>query len=193
MGVAQVIKKDLLTGFIVLLPMSLLVLVIAWLYRVIDNIVEPIAALYSAPNMITKLIVLIILILAVGFIGFAARTKPGVWFFTNLDKHVFCNIPGYKFIKSLIEPFTGSTFKENVESVALVDIFDNGAYMTAFITDKGQKFTTVFVPTGPNPTSGNIYHIPNKRVKPINAKVDDVLGSVVAVGAGSQKLLKKLK
>lgn len=192
MSFSSVAKKDLFTGFIVLLPISLFVLVLVWLYRIIDGIVEPLAALYGSPNLVTKLIVLAILIVFVGFIGFMARTRPGRWFFAGLDKYVLGSIPGYRLVKTLVEPFTG-TFKENVESVALVDIFGNGTLMTAFIVDRTEKYTTVFVPTGPNPTSGNIYHLPKKRVRPINAKVDDVLGSVVAVGGGSSRLLRKIE
>ena len=48
-------------------------------------------------------------------------------------------------------------------SVALIQIFQNETLVTGFVTDEHQNGTSsVFVPTGPNPTSGFIYHLPNE-------------------------------
>lgn len=191
---SQFFKEHLFTGLVVLLPISLFVLVVLWLYRIIDGMIEPLVAPFGFSGLLVNIIVVIAALIALFLIGLSFKTKVGNWFFRNLDKHMFSHLPGYKMIKTVIAPFTGSGFEKNFESVALVDIFDNGALMTAFVTEKHDNgYITVFVPTGPNPTSGNIYHIPSKRVHMIQAKVDDVLTSVVAVGAGSKKLLKKYK
>lgn len=187
------IRSNLFTGIIVLLPISLFVLVIIWLYRIIDSIIAPFAVFYSTPRLITNVVIVITSVIIVFLVGISAKTKLGEWFFTNLDKHVFTYLPGYNTIKQILNPFLGKGHKKTFKSVALVDIWDNGTLMTSFITDKTDKFTTVFVPTGPNPTSGNIYHVPNKRVSVVDVKVERVLQSVVAVGAGSSKLINKLK
>ena len=77
----------------------------------------------------------------------------------------------------------------------LVNIYENSMLVTAFVTDRSEKkgVTTVFVPTGPNPTSGQIFHVKNKYVHPVNASVDSVLKSVLAVGSGSKRLLEKME
>jgi uncharacterized membrane protein len=63
--------------------------------------------------------------------------------------------------------------------------------MTAFITDEHEDGrTTVFVPTGPNPTSGNIYHLNSDQVFPIDIPVEDAIRTIIGVGNGSRKLLK---
>ena len=63
--------------------------------------------------------------------------------------------------------------------------------MTAFITDEHcNDWKTVFIPTGPNPTTGYIYHLPSERVFPINVKPEIALRSVIACGAGSRALLE---
>ena len=79
-------------------------------------------------------------------------------------------------------------------SVALVQIFQNETMVTAFVTDRhGNGTVSVFVPTGPNPTSGFIYHIPEKYVHPVDVPVEDAMRSVISCGAGSEMLVKKLR
>ncbi|MBN1275783.1 DUF502 domain-containing protein [Candidatus Woesearchaeota archaeon] len=186
-------KSHLLTGIVVLLPISLLLLVLVWLYSILDNIISPYVTFYDAPGIVEVAAVLALLVLVLFLVGVSARTKPGRWTILNLERHVFSYLPGYRTIKQILEPFIGKSFTKSFKSVALVDLWDNGMLMTAFVTDRAKGYITVFVPTGPNPTSGNIYHVPDKRVRFIDAKVDTVLTSVISVGAGSHKLIERLK
>jgi uncharacterized membrane protein len=48
---------------------------------------------------------------------------------------------------------------------------------------------TVFVPTGPNPNSGLIFHIPDKFVHPAGVSVEEAMRSVIGCGAGSNNLI----
>jgi len=61
--------------------------------------------------------------------------------------------------------------------------------MTAFVTDihsDGQY--SVFVPTGPNPMSGNIYHLDEEYVHLVNTPVSEAMRSIISCGAGSASL-----
>ena len=96
-------------------------------------------------------------------------------------------IPGYKLAKETVQQFFGknrSFFKE----VVLVDIFNSGVLMTGFITDDQGEIITVFVPTGPNPTSGNIYHLPADRVSKTGASVDNGMKTIISCGSGSSEV-----
>jgi uncharacterized membrane protein len=89
--------------------------------------------------------------------------------------------------KETVQQFFGkkrSFFRE----VVLVDIFNSGVLMTGFITDDQGEIITVFVPTGPNPTSGNIYHMPKDRVLKTSATVDTGMKSIISCGAGSDQV-----
>ena len=77
-----------------------------------------------------------------------------------------------------------SFFKE----VVLVDIFNSGVLMTGFITDDHGDILSVFVPTGPNPTSGNIYHLQKERVVKTTASVDLGMKTIISCGAGSAEV-----
>ncbi len=74
----------------------------------------------------------------------------------------------------------------------LAQIFCNETLVTCFITDKHDDGTyTLFVPTGPNPTSGNIYHVKSKYVHPITSPTEDVMRTIISCGGGSDILLKQ--
>ena len=52
---------------------------------------------------------------------------------------------------------------------------------------------TVFVPTGPNPTSGNIFHMPASYVSLVDHPVESTMRSIISCGAGSAELVAKVK
>ena len=80
--------------------------------------------------------------------------------------------------------------KSPFSSVALIKIYDSDVLMTGFITDEHDTdWKTVFIPTGPNPTTGYIFHLPSERVFPVDVKAETALRSVVACGTGSQALI----
>ena len=76
--------------------------------------------------------------------------------------------------------------------VARVKIFgvDCPTEVTALVTDKHPDGTyTIFMPTGPNPTSGNIYHVHESQVILCpEIKLDSAMRTIIACGAGSSDL-----
>ena len=101
--------------------------------------------------------------------------------------------PGYSLVKETVFQFLGNK-KSPFSSVALAQIFGNETMVSCFVTDTHEDGSrTVFVPTGPNPTSGNIYHLEAKYVHPVDVSVEDAMRSIISCGAGSSTLLKKLK
>ena len=64
--------------------------------------------------------------------------------------------------------------------------------VTVFVTDTHADGSyTVFMPTGPNPTSGNIYHLQAENVYPVDVPVEDAMRSIISCGAGSSALVNK--
>lgn len=188
------IKSNILTGLIALLPIVLFLAVLLWLYGIIARIIIPISNIFGTPGVITNLIVIISLIITLFIIGLIVRTAPGKWFGKTINTYILHKIPGYNTIKDIIKPLTGNGYQKSFKGVALVNIYENSVLVTAFITDKNVKkgYTTVFVPTGPNPTSGQIMHMKNKYVHPVDISVDKVLKSVISVGSGSAAIIEKM-
>ena len=81
--------------------------------------------------------------------------------------------------------------KKPFSSVALAQVFGNDIMATVFITDEHPSgIVTVFMPTGPNPTSGLILHLDKKYVHIVKASVEDTMRSIISCGAGSTKLIE---
>ncbi len=110
--------------------------------------------------------------------------------YEKLELKLLMRIPGYKMIKQTIMQFRGSK-RTPFSSVAVVRLYNNETLMTAFITDEHDNGSyTVFVPTGPNPASGNIYHVEQDQLTKIDASVEDTMRSIFGCGAGSSTILK---
>ena len=183
-------------GLLVILPVVLFLFAMSWLFGLIHNFINPLTIMLdqTARNMIVAdSIVILLLIILCFVVGMIVRTKLGKWIYTLLDSKLLMKAPGYSIITETVTQFIGNK-KSPFSSAALVQIFDNEVMVSAFVTDEHQDGSfTVFVPTGPNPTSGNIYHLPGKLVHPIDAPVEDLMRSIISCGAGSSALVKRLK
>jgi len=193
-------KTTLLGGVIVILPAIILGLAFKWLFGVVGRAITPLTNLVvnnlTLPDrydqFIAPLIVLAVIVLGCFFVGLFVRTRLGQMIYHSFETILLTKAPGYKMVKETVNQFLGK--KESpFSSVALVQIFENDTKVTAFITDRHDDGTiTVFVPTGPNPTSGFIYHLDPQYVHPVKVSVEDAMRSVISCGAGSGELIKRL-
>jgi uncharacterized membrane protein len=195
------IRTTLIGGVIVILPTIILVLAFKWLFGFVANAIRPLTNLavdtiplparFNEP--IATLIVLAVIILACFLLGLFVRTRLGQIIYSGFEKGILSRAPGYRMIKETVNHFIGR--KESpFSSVAMVQLFENETLVTAFITDRhGDGRVTVFVPTGPNPTSGFIYHLDQRFVHRVDVSVDEAMRSVISCGAGSEKLIKGLR
>lgn len=62
--------------------------------------------------------------------------------------------------------------------------------MTGFVTDElPNGKLTIFVPTGPNPTNGFIFHVDEDQVEYLDTNTEDAMRSIIGVGVGSADAL----
>lgn len=196
------LKTTLLGGVIVILPITILIFAFRWLFGVVSRGIEPLTDLVvrTIPllsnrydELIATLIVIFVILGGCFLVGLFIRTRLGQMLYNSLEGGLLSKAPGYKMVKETVNQFFGRK-QSPFSSVALVQIFQNETMVTAFVTDRhGNGTVSVFVPTGPNPTSGFIYHIPEKYVHPVDVPIEDAMRSVISCGAGSEMLVKKLQ
>ena len=182
-------------GIGVILPIIILVLVFGWLFRFVTRNVRPVTNLIfanpEAIGLFADIISLILIITVCFLIGVIVKTKVGNYVHNSIERLLLEKIPGYNIAKDTVEQFIGRE-EMPFSSVALVKPFDNDTLLTGFITDKHANGSyTVFVPTGPNPTSGNILHVTPENVFKVEVPVEHAMKSIIACGAGSNKLIEK--
>ena len=191
------IKTSLLGGTLVVLPIVILVLVFKWLYEFIADKIKPLTYILSETaklqEFVASILAIVLIILVFFLVGMAVKTRLGRFSFAYLEQIFFTKLPLYKIIKETTLQLVGSE-KTLFKHVALVNLFSNDTRVTAFITEEHDDGSyTVFVPSGPAPTAGFIYHLPKDRVQIINYPVDKAMKTIISLGVGSKELLNSYK
>lgn len=202
-GLSHFIRQSFIGGLLVVLPATILLVVFSWVFNSVEKIIEPLslplAQRLDAPELLVDLLVLVMVMIGCFLIGTVASTGAGKWLHTRFDSSLARLAPGYNLVRDIIHQLFGdnanSPFKQG--DVARVRLFgaDVSTETTAIITSQHDNgWYTVFVPTGPNPTSGLIYHVPPEQVELLKGiKVEEALKTIIACGAGSNDLFVRSK
>jgi uncharacterized membrane protein len=187
------IKTSIIGGLAVILPTALLIIIFKWLFVKITDIIQPLTNLFVTKTKFQEAaadVIVIAIILAVFFtVGIFVRTKIGQFLQEYFENHLLKIAPGYSTIKAIVTQFFNRK-KSPFSTVALVQTFENDTLMTAFITDEHDNgLYTVFVPTGPNPTTGFVFHLKKEYVHPIGVSVQEAFQSIIGCGAGSENII----
>ncbi len=177
-----------------LLPVGILLATFGWLLGFFRGMISPLTELVMARSelqqTVAEVMVVALLIGACFAIGLFVRNRWGQFIHETLEKRILKAAPGYSLIKETVLQFLGNR-PSPFSSVALARIFGNETLVTAFVTESHDNgWFTVFVPTGPNPTSGNIFHLRPEYVHHIDLPVEDVMRSIISCGAGSDMVVK---
>ncbi len=191
------LKTSLIGGMVVILPVAILLFVFKSIFGFVTDIIHPLTSLVMAQSEVQKILadilVLIVILAGCFLVGFFVQTTLGTWLYEILEERLLKKAPGYTLVKETVIQFIGKK-QSPFSSVALVQIFGNETLVSAFITDTHTDGSyTIFVPTGPNPTSGNIYHLKGEYVHPVDVPVEDAMRSIISCGAGSSRLISQYK
>lgn len=201
----EFIKATLFGGIVVILPVAIIVFFIKWLVKIVTDLIQPLTnyalSNYQIPEIVADGLVVIVIILICFIMGFVAQTTIGNYLHNLFDDLLQKLAPGYRMVKEVVVQVFGQSESSPFANgqVARVRLFgeDCPTEVTALITDQHSDGTyTIFMPTGPNPTSGNIYHVqPSQVTLCPHVPLDSAMRTVIACGAGSGDLfaLKKLK
>lgn len=189
-------KTTFIGGLVALLPLSLIIILFRWIINIIEKYLGPLvnmitdtdSRIYTIGLYLTALFAIFMIFFLIGLI---IKTRWGRFLNNRLEKKYLMKIPGYKIARDTVGQFFGKN-KSFFKEVVIVDLFNSGTLMTGFITDDQGEIITVFVPTGPNPTSGNIYHVPKDNVLKTSTSVDAGMKSIISCGAGSSEIFANI-
>jgi len=192
---SEFFKSTLIGGIFVILPSAIFIFVLSWIFELVRNLIHPLTKILMTQSplqgIVADALVIILLIIACFVVGAIVRTRIGKWLYSYVESRILLRFPGYSLIKETVSQFLGNK-KSPFSSVALARIFQNNTLVSSFITDEHADGSyTVFVPTGPNPTSGSIYHLQREYVHPVDISVEDAMRSIISCGAGSSRLIEK--
>ncbi len=181
-------------GLAVVLPISLLVVIARFIFAFTTNLLNPVKQLFDYPDHIKQWLVdltaLTAIVLLFFIIGLTVRTELGNKLFRRIDEQWLAQIPFYSILRDTVQQFFGNK-KMPFSQVVLIDVFSNDTRMTGFVTGEYEHdLYTVFVPTGPNPTNGFIFHVKKHQIEFLKVRPEDAMRTIIGVGTGSDILFQ---
>ncbi len=202
------LRNSLLTGLVILLPVSVTVFI---LYFIISKIGRPIKELLFEPifkeidptfisqpifDIILDTTATILVIIAVTIIGFLSKFLLGKITINILEAFV-ARIPVakqiYHTVKQIVDTFSKQK-KAVFQEVVLIEFPRKGSYAIGFLTSSakgeiqhktGAEVLNIFVPTTPNPTSGFLVMFDKNEVISLDMTVSEAMKLIISGGAVS--------
>ncbi len=194
------VRKSFIGGVLVIAPVAILLFVFRWLFDgvtgLIDPLANPLVEKTGAPPVAIDLLVIALIAVGCFLLGTLVSSRAGKFMHDRVDRYLARLAPGYRIVRDVVTQFLGSSGDSPFGNgeVALVQLYGTAvpARATAIVTSRHDNgWYTVFVPTGPNPTSGFVYHLPPDCVElRLDIKLDEAFRTIISCGSGSASLLK---
>ena len=189
------LRRYLVAGLLVWVPVGVTLLIVGFLVDLMDQTLRLLPASIQPENLLgfripgLGLVLTGIVVLATGII---VTNLFGMQLITIGEK-LLQRIPLVRSIYAAVKQVTESMFSsgKSFRKVVLVEYPRKGMWSLAFqtgsgaeeIRDKtGQDVTNVFIPTTPNPTSGFFLMVPRAEVVELDMSIDDGLKMLLSVG-----------
>lgn len=192
----DIIKRNFLAGLLVLLPISLTIYVIVFLFKLVDRFLDYLPTKYNPQTYLPFHVPglgFILLVFIIFFIGLLARNYIGHKL-VDIWEQLVGRIPFIRSIYIATKQLAETIFLKtdtNLKRVVLIEYPRKGLYVLGFTTGitKGEiqdkthkKVINVFIPTTPNPTSGFYLLVPEEDLKYLEMAVEDAFKLLISGG-----------
>ena len=195
------IRHHFFSGLLILGPLFLTLVVIGYLVRLTDRmVVDPLFGILPLNTdaqfkiLLAKILIAILVFLFIALIGMVAEKFIFRQFLTSFEGllkkiPLFSNV--YSSIREIVVAFFGDK-KGVFKSVVFIEYPRKGIYTMGFITlDKrwlihektGKDLVSIFVPSPPNPATGNFVFVPREEVIETQISVEEGIRIVISGGA----------
>jgi uncharacterized membrane protein len=190
------VKSYLLTGLIVVVPITITIYIIQTLIGVMDNFLSFLPAAYH-PDVFLGFhlpgLGLVLVTILVFLVGLLTRNYFGtrvILFWDRLVGRIPVVRGIYQAIKQLTEAVFGTT-GNSFQKVVMVEFPRSGLYSIGFLagpasgeleTQAGQRVMSVFIPCTPNPTTGYYVVVPEKDLIVLDMSIEEAFKLIISGG-----------
>jgi uncharacterized membrane protein len=182
------LKKNFITGLLVVVPVAATVYVLQALLGWIDSMLGDLPQYFIGfrfPGL--GILTLFLFIVLIGMLSANYLGTRVVRMWDRIIEKVPLASGVYSTVKQIMQTFS---VKHNFHGVALVEYPRKGCYSVGFVTGDvagesvglSGKFMTVFVPTTPNPTAGFLLILPEAEVNMLDMTVEQGMKFIVSLG-----------
>lgn len=195
-GLRTRLRRALLAGLVILVPVTLTIFILIRLFRFMDSIFAPVIdraiGIYLPGAHIPGLGVLLTIIVVL-LLGWLSTNVVGRSLIQATER-LICRIPVAKSIYSATKGFLETlSFKqtEAFKRVVLIEYPKENIFALAFVTgwaswpsidERLADTMMVFVPTTPNPTSGFLLLVPRAEAIDLPISIEDGVRLVISGG-----------
>ncbi len=182
------IKNNFLSGLVVIIPLTLAIAVLIWLFRFFDNLAKPLVQNYL-PIYVPGLGILLGL-LFIYLIGALTKNYLGrkLLYWGEL---IVTRIPiaktVYSAVKQMVTTLTGQTKRKGQKAV-LIEYPRKGIYSVGILNAQikpefsQEVYGSILVLTSINPASGFLVLVPMKEVLITNLSIEEAMKMIVSGG-----------
>lgn len=189
-GLGRRFKRYLVTGFLIITPIGITVLLLGWLVRTVDALAAPLTATLLGryvPGL--GLIAAVVVFLGAGFLGSNIAGRH----LLEVLEDFFLHIPVfnwlYRTVKQLTEVFSPDKTAA-FEGVALIEYPRPGVQSLGFVTRKfslekdgrSEEMLCVYVPTN-HIYIGDVVLVPKAKARMLGLTLQDAVQSFLSAGA----------
>jgi uncharacterized membrane protein len=198
------LRKHIIAGLLVWLPLAITIWVLLWVVGLLDGIFRAVlrAAAAVLPASVEPLVEALVTIPGLGVVllvslmlltGVFVTNMFGQWWLRQWDQ-MLGRIPIVKSIYNSVKQVSDTLFSSSGQAfreAVLVQYPRAGSWTIAFVTGKpgGEvaghlqgDHVSVYVPTTPNPTSGFFLMMPRSDVIVLTMSVDEALKYIISMG-----------
>ncbi len=196
--IARHMRRTFVAGLLVMLPIGITILVLQFVFELVDGILRGPLALLPGPDLPGEgLAIVVIMVYVMGLIAAHVVGRRLI----DVAHRVMEVIPVVKTIygttRTAVELLsTANQGSNRYTEVVLVDFPRPGIQSIGLVTSRmidvdGSEKVAVYIPTTPIPSSGFLLVAPAHELTPTNISVDDALKVVISGGILAGRVFKK--
>ncbi len=185
--VGMSIRRHFVAGILLMLPITVTIGILFWLFTSIDNVLQPLVRMitgYTIPGVGFAITLILIYIAGVIVSNIIGRRL------VSYGEAALGRMPiaryVYNGVRQIISAFSNPN-TTGLMQVVLIEFPRRGTRTLGFVTNEvtsgsGKKLLNIFIPTSPNPTSGFLQIVDESEVIRTDISVDHALKMIVSGG-----------